>query len=79
MMNWKGCGRSGRGLILRYPGTCLVELRKTMKPLSWDSRLPGRDLNPGLAENEAGLLPTRPLLSIDVMKLVITVETQTDR
>jgi len=30
MMNWKGGGKSGHGLILRYyPGICLEALRKT--------------------------------------------------
>jgi hypothetical protein len=39
---------SGRGLILSYyPSTCLEGLRKTTKILSWNSRSPGRDLNPG--------------------------------
>jgi hypothetical protein len=39
-------------------------LRKTKKSLSHDSRSPGRDLNSGPPEYEAGELPTPPLLSV---------------
>jgi hypothetical protein len=46
---------SGCGLILRYyPGISLWGLRKTTK--SQDSRSPGRDLNSGTPEYEAGVL-----------------------
>jgi hypothetical protein len=52
---------SSRSLILSYsPGLCREGLRKTTKPLSHDSRSPGRDLNPGPLEYEAGLLAARP-------------------
>jgi hypothetical protein len=34
-------------------------LRKNTKNLSQDSRSPGRDLNPGFPEYEAGVLATR--------------------
>jgi hypothetical protein len=55
----------GRGLILRYyPSICLEELRKTMKNLSRDSQSPGRDLNPGHPEYEAGVLTTRSRRSV---------------
>jgi hypothetical protein len=53
---------NGRGLIVRYyPIICLEELRKAMKNLSQDSRSPGRDLNLGPPECEAGLLTTQSL------------------
>jgi hypothetical protein len=32
--------------------------------ISWDSRSPGRNLNPGTPEYEAGVLTARPLLSL---------------
>jgi hypothetical protein len=48
---------SGRGLILRYyPGNLLEELWKTTQHNSKDSQFPGRDLNPGSPEYEAGVL-----------------------
>jgi hypothetical protein len=37
-----------------------VGLRKTTKYLSQDSRSPGRDLNPGPTEHEAGEVTARP-------------------
>jgi hypothetical protein len=47
---------SGSGLILRhYPGIHLKALRKITKNLSQDSRSPGRDLNQGPPEYEAGV------------------------
>jgi hypothetical protein len=47
-MNWKGFGRSGLGLILRYyPGICLERLKKTTKKLSQDSRHWSWDFNVG--------------------------------
>jgi hypothetical protein len=55
-MNWKGCG------------ICLEGLRKTTKNLSQDSRSPGRDLNPGPPEYEAGVLTTRPRRLVVHMK-----------
>jgi hypothetical protein len=53
---------SGRGLIFKYyPGIRLEQLRKkTTRNLSQESRSPGRDLNPLLSENDAGVLHIRP-------------------
>jgi hypothetical protein len=65
---WIGKDLEGsfRGIILRYyPGIGLEELRKTTKNLNQDSRFPGRDLKPGPTEYEAGVLTTRPRLSIE--------------
>jgi hypothetical protein len=47
-----------------YLGICLEGLRKTTKNLSQVSRSPGRDLNPGPPEYEAGVLTTRPRRSV---------------
>jgi hypothetical protein len=59
-MNWKRRGRKRSWPNLRYcHGIYLEGLRKTTKNLSWDSRSPGRDLNPGPLEYEAGVLTTR--------------------
>jgi hypothetical protein len=56
---------SDRSLILRYyPGIRLEGLRKTTKILNQDSLSPGRDLNPGPPEYEAGVLTTRPWRSV---------------
>jgi hypothetical protein len=58
-INWKGCGWKRSWPNLRYyPGICLEGLRKTTKILSQDSRHPGRDLNQGSPEEEAGVLTT---------------------
>jgi hypothetical protein len=55
----------GSGLILRYyPGIRLEGLRKTTKNLSKDSRSPGRDLNLGPPEYEAGVSITQQRRSI---------------
>jgi hypothetical protein len=60
-MNGKGCGKKQLWPNLRsYPGIYLEGLRKTMKTLSQDSQFPGRDLNPGPPEYEAGVLTTHP-------------------
>jgi hypothetical protein len=65
VMNLKYLGGSCRGLIPRYyPGNFLEGMRKTTKNLSQDSRSPGRGLNPGLPEYEAGVLITRPQRSV---------------
>jgi hypothetical protein len=57
-MNRKGCGTKQSWPNLRYyPGICLEGLRKTTKNLTQDNRSPGRDLNPGPPEYEAGVLP----------------------
>jgi hypothetical protein len=57
MMNWKGFERKRSWPNLRYyPNICLEGLRKTTKIPSQDSRFPGRDLNPGPPEYEAGVL-----------------------
>jgi hypothetical protein len=62
---------SGRDLILRYYQViCLEGLRKTMKPLRQDSQSPGRDLNPGLPEYEAGVLTTRPRRSAHAFRVL---------
>jgi hypothetical protein len=60
-MNWKGCGRKRSWPYSRcYPGIYLEGLLKTTKNHGQDSRSPGRDLNPGPLEYEAGVLTTRP-------------------
>jgi hypothetical protein len=46
-----------------YTGIRLQGLRKTTKSLNQDSRLPGRDVNPGPPEHESGVLTCRPLCS----------------
>jgi hypothetical protein len=52
---------SGCGLFLRHcPGICLKGPGNNTKGLSLDSRSPGRDLNPGPPEQDAGVLSTRP-------------------
>jgi hypothetical protein len=64
-MNWKGCGRKRSWPNKRhYPGIFLEGLRKSTKNLSWDSRSPGRDLNPGPPEYKAGVLTTRKRRSV---------------
>jgi hypothetical protein len=69
MMNWKGCGRSSRGLISRhYPGIFLKGLRNITKSLIQDSWSPGRDLNPGPLEYETGVLTTQPRRSVTLSK-----------
>jgi hypothetical protein len=71
-MNWKGCGRKRSWLNLRYyPGICVEGLRKTMKNLSQDSRSPGRDLNPGHPEYEAGVLTIRYLMNVFAALLAV--------
>jgi hypothetical protein len=47
-----------------YIGIGMKGLRKTTKNLSQDSRSPGRDLNPGHPEYEAGLSTTRKRCSV---------------
>jgi hypothetical protein len=64
-MNWKRCRRKRPWPNLRYsPVICLEGLRKNTKNLSQDSRCPGRDLNLGPPEYEAGVLTTRPRRSV---------------
>jgi hypothetical protein len=63
-MDWKGFGRKRtRPNLKYYPGIRLEGLRKTTENLIHDSRCPGRDLNPGPPEYEAGVL-TRPRRSV---------------
>jgi hypothetical protein len=50
-MNWRGSGRSGRGLVEADPW------RKNTKPLSQDSQCPDRDLNRALSEYKSKVLP----------------------
>jgi hypothetical protein len=64
-MNGRDMEGSGRGLILiLYPDICPEDLRKTTINLNQYSRSPGRDLKSGPPEYEAGLLTTRPQLSV---------------
>jgi hypothetical protein len=57
MTNRKGCGRKRLWPNLRYyPGIFVDGLKKTMKNLSQNSWSPGRDLNLGPLEYEAGVL-----------------------
>jgi hypothetical protein len=68
MMSLEGLGRTDRNLMLRfYPGNRLEGLRKTKKIISQDNRSPGRDLNPGPPEYEAGMLTTRPRSSTKML------------
>jgi hypothetical protein len=48
-----------------YPGICLDGLRKTTNDFCQDTQSPGRDLNPGSPECEAGVLTTRPEHSVE--------------
>jgi hypothetical protein len=60
-MNGTTVEESGRNIILKYySGICMERLRKTTKNLSHDSRSPGRYLNLGPPEYEAGVFYTRP-------------------
>jgi hypothetical protein len=60
-MKWKEFWRKRSWHNLKYyPGIRLEGRRKTTKTLSQDSWSPGRDLNPGPPEYEAGMLTTRP-------------------
>jgi hypothetical protein len=64
-MNWKGWGRKRSWLNLSYyPSIFLEGLRKTTKNFSQDTRSPGRDLNPGPPEFEAGVLTTQARRSV---------------
>jgi hypothetical protein len=61
MMNWKDVEGSGHGLILRnqfqhLPG----RTGENNEQLSQDSLSPGRDLNPGPPQYDAGVLTSRP-------------------
>jgi hypothetical protein len=61
MNKWigKNFGWGGRDIILKYyDGICLGRLRKIMKNLSEDGRLPGQYLKPRSPEYEARLLTT---------------------
>jgi hypothetical protein len=56
---------SGSGLIVRfYPSIRLERLRTITKNLSQDNWSPGRDLNPGHPEYEAGVPTSRPRRSV---------------
>jgi hypothetical protein len=69
-MNGKGFGRNPSWHNLRYyAGIRLERLRKTKKHLSIAGRR-GRDLNPLPPECEAGILNSRPRLSIFPFRLV---------
>jgi hypothetical protein len=64
-MNWKGCGskRSWSNVKVLHqnlPG----RTEKTTENLNHDSLSPGRNLNPGSPEYEAGVLTTRPQSSV---------------
>jgi hypothetical protein len=65
MMNYRGCKKKPPWPNLRYYTAIFPEvLRKTSKNLSQDSRFPGRDLNPGSSEYEAGVLTTQQRRSV---------------
>jgi hypothetical protein len=67
MMNWKGFEMELSWLILRYYSGIRVERpSKTTDSLNQDSRSPGRNLNPRCSQQEAGVLTTRPQLSVGV-------------
>jgi len=64
-MNWKDWVGNGRGLFLRYYLSIrLGRPRKTTKTSISIARRRGPDLNPGPSEYEAGVLRTRPRLSV---------------
>jgi hypothetical protein len=64
-MSWKVCERNrSRPNLRNYTDICLEVLRKTTKDFCQDIRSPGRDLNPGPPEYEAGMLTTWPRHSI---------------
>jgi hypothetical protein len=66
MMNWKGCGRKRQWPNLGYYLSIYREgPKKTMRNLGQDNGFPGRDLNPGPPEYEAGVLTTRPRCSVN--------------
>jgi hypothetical protein len=50
-----------------YLGICVEGLRQTTEKLIQASRSPGRDLNPGCPEYEAGVLTARLRLSVTVL------------
>lgn len=57
MMNLKGFGSSGRGLILRYSTSIRLEaLTKTTKKVSQYRRSSGRDVNTGPPKYDAVVL-----------------------
>jgi hypothetical protein len=59
---------SDRGLILRYyPGIRLEGLRKTTKNSIKTAGRRGRESSPELPGYEAGVLTTRPRLSVDLL------------
>jgi hypothetical protein len=64
-MKWKRFGRKrswpNTKVLLRHH---LESLRKTTKTLSHVSRSPGRNLNSGPPEYDAGMLTIRPRLSV---------------
>jgi hypothetical protein len=66
---------SDNGRILRYyPEICLEGLRKTMKKLSQYHLPPGRDLNQGPPEYEAGELTTQLQRSVFIIiNRIVTV------
>jgi hypothetical protein len=61
MMNWKGCERKRSGPDFKALSENLLRgTEKTTKTLSEYRRSPGRDLNLGPPDNEAGVLTTPP-------------------
>jgi hypothetical protein len=76
MKNWKGLGRKQSLPDLRhYPGISLYRMRKTTKTSQY-TQCPGRDLNPGSPEYEAGMLTTLPriLVATQVLTLFLVSE-----
>jgi hypothetical protein len=64
MTNWKGSGKNRSGqkaLTQHFP----VGAEENHGNLSRDSRSPGRDLNPGASEYEAGVLTTQLRRSVE--------------
>jgi hypothetical protein len=69
MMNWKGFGRTRSWPNWRFYSCIHQEgLTKHRKISLENDRLWGQDLNPRLPECEAGVLTTRPLRSVLLMK-----------
>jgi hypothetical protein len=68
-MHCKGCGRKRSWLNLRYYTSICLEVLK--KNISQDNRSPGRDLNPGPPEYDAGMLTTKLRRSVSSARYLI--------
>jgi hypothetical protein len=64
MMNWESCGRKQSSCNFKALSRNLPGTDENHENLSNDSRSPGRDLNLGPPEYEAGVLTTRSWFSV---------------